>query len=309
MRASNAGPRAVFAVSMLALGAYAAAAPRSGLTATRVQESFDWSGQMESGATLRIFSGAGDITVREAQGRTARIHAVTRNGSGRDMEYTTDRDGSSLRVCALREGDRCDDDGFHGRSNWRGGQRAKADFTVELPRGVALRVGSGNGRVAVDGATAEVHASSGNGEVRVGAGAARVRASSGNGAVAVDGARGPVNASSGNGRITVSTARGPVEASSGNGNIEVRMASLTGDDDLEFSSGNGSITLYLPADFSAVVEASSGNGGVETDFPIQVNGRISRNRLRGTIGNGGRKVTASTGNGRIALRRGAGDHD
>ncbi|HEU0055601.1 MAG TPA: DUF4097 family beta strand repeat-containing protein [Longimicrobium sp.] len=302
MRASNAGPRAVFAASMLALAVYAAAAPVTGLTATRAQESFDWSGAMDDGATLRVYAGAGEIVVREAQGRTARVHAVTRNGSGRDMEYVSDRDGSGVRVCALRSGDRCDDDGIRGRGGWRN-NRAKSDFTIEVPRGVVLRLSSGNGRVTVDGATADVRAASGNGDVRVGAGAARVKASTGNGTVLVDGARGPVEASSGNGRVTISTARGPVEASTGNGNIEVRMAQLAGDGDMEFSSGNGSITLFLPDNFSAVVDASTGNGGVNTDFPIRVQGRVSRHRLQGTIGDGGRRLSASSGNGTISIRR------
>jgi len=133
-----------------------------------------------------------------------------------------------------------------------------------------------------------------------------VRVSSGNGAVRVDAARGPVNASSGNGRVSVSTASGPMEASTGNGAIDVSMASLRGREDLEFSSGNGSITLTLPSDFSAELDASTGNGGVDSEFPMRVQGRMSRHRVRATIGDGGPRLHVSTGNGTIRLRR-AGD--
>ena len=81
------------------------------------------------------------------------------------------------------------------------------------------------------------------------------------------------------------------------------MARLSGNDDMEFSSGNGRIELTVPADFSADVDASSGNGRVATDFPITIRGRITPSRLRGTIGNGGRRVRMTTGNGSMEIRK------
>lgn len=303
MRALHAGARAVFAFSLLAVAGTAAIPnPFPGAA----QRSFEWDGEMAPGTTLRIFSFSGDITVRETSGRTARVHGVTRNGDGGDVRYTADGQGrgGAVLICALRSTGECTDEGVRDRGSWRRNSRLRADFVVELPRGVELRVGTGNGKVGVDGADANVHASSGNGEVRVGAGAERVNASSGNGAVLVEGARGPVEASSGNGRVTVRTAAGPVTASSGNGNIDVSMASLRASGDMRFSSGNGSVTLTLPAGFSGEVDASTGNGGFQSDFPVQVQGRMNRNRVRGTIGDGGPTLRISTGNGSITLRRG-----
>jgi DUF4097 and DUF4098 domain-containing protein YvlB len=95
-----------------------------------------------------------------------------------------------------------------------------------------------------------------------------------------------------------------VTATSGNGDLTVDMDTLSGDDNMEFSTGNGRIRVTLPANFAGEIDASSGNGSVETDFAIQVTGRISRTRLRGTIGQGGRRVRLTTGNGQIELRRG-----
>lgn len=307
MRPSNAGPRAAFLAVILALGAYAAATPTDSPARGAQRSDFDWNGEMRAGTTLRVYTVHGTVTVRQAAGGTARIRGVTVPGDGDEIRYVSDRDGGDVRVCALRDNANCDDDGIRSRDGGsRRGRRSRANFTVEVPRGVIVRVASGNGDVSVDGATARVHASSGNGDVQVGAGAERVNASSGNGAVTVDGARGPVHASSGNGRVTVSTAMGPVDASSGNGSINVSMAQLRGDGDLEFSSGNGSITVTLPADFSAEVEATTGNGSFQSDFPLRVVGRMSQHRVNGTIGNGGRRLRMSTGNGGIHLRRGGG---
>jgi hypothetical protein len=290
-------PRAALAASLLT---FAAAAP------ALAQRDFDWSGDMAPGSTLRVFTVSGTVTVRPSSGRTARIHAETVNASEGEIRYVTNRSGGDIQVCGLRGDASCSDDGIHGENGnggWRN-RRGRANFTVDVPRGVVLRVSSGNGDVAVDGATADVHAASGNGDVRVGAGAAEVRASSGNGVVMVDGAGGPVNASSGNGRVVISTARGPVSASTGNGRIEVAIAARAVGD-MEFSSGNGNVILTLPADFSASVDASTGNGGFDSDFPLRVIGRMSSHHVNGTIGNGGGRLHISTGNGSIALRKNA----
>ena len=289
----------------LAPAALAAAVALSAAPA-QAQRGFDWSGELSPGATLRIFTVNGAVTVRASSGNAVRIHGETENASSNDpIRYVMDRGNGGIRVCALRENSTCSDDGVQSRGDgWHVGRRSRASFTVEVPRGVVVRAGSGNGDVIVEGATADVNASSGNGDVRVGTGAAQVRASTGNGTVLVDGARGPVNASSGNGRVAVTTASGPVSASTGNGRIEVAMSSLRGSGDMTFSSGNGSVTLTLPDDFSADVEASTGNGGIHTDFPLRVIGRMSSHHLSGTIGNGGRRLHISTGNGSITLRRG-----
>ncbi|HEX2203347.1 MAG TPA: DUF4097 family beta strand repeat-containing protein [Longimicrobium sp.] len=290
----------VAAVCALALGVTAMSA------APAQQREFDWDGEIAAGRTLRVFASAGTITVRAASGSTARVRAETVGGEERDIAYSVDRASGDVLICARYEEARCTAEGIRseGGRGWSGRRRARANFTIEVPRGVLVRVGSGNGEVAVDGATADVHASSGNGDVRVGSGAARVNASTGNGDVAVDGARAAVDVSTGNGRVTVSTAAGPVEASTGNGEIAVSMASVRGDGDMRFSSGNGSVTLTLPAGFGAELDASTGNGRIESDFPIRTSGRLTGQRVRGTLGDGGRNLRISTGNGRITLRRG-----
>jgi DUF4097 and DUF4098 domain-containing protein YvlB len=177
------------------------------------------------------------------------------------------------------------------------------NITVSVPRGTRVHVGSGNGEVSLNANVAEARVSSGNGRVRVGGVQGEVTASSGNGEVTVDRVTGPVRASTGNGDVSVSAVTGPVQASSGNGDLLVSMDRLPGSDDLEFSSGNGRIELTVPADFSAELEASTGNGRITTDFPIRIIGRISPTRLRGTIGEGARRVRMSTGNGSIEIRK------
>ena len=86
--------------------------------------------------------------------------------------------------------------------------------------------------------------------------------------------------------------------------LQREMTELRAASDMEFTTGNGRIEVTVPAEFNADIDASTGNGGIRTDFPIQVSGRISKTRLRGTIGQGGRRLRLVTGNGEIEIRKG-----
>lgn len=262
-----------------------------------------FTGQIANGAWLRVRTPKGDIKVDETSGSTVTVTARERRGEyGESARFEVTRDGNNVTVCAIiPETRRCDADGD--RVGSTRGRTTNVDFTVSLPRGVRLVATSGNGDVDIRNAGSDVEAASGNGEVSVNGAGGYVDASSGNGDINVDRAGGHVDASSGNGDITVNTSRGPVSAHSGNGRIEVEMASLAGDDDMEFNTGNGSIVVKLPANVSATIEANVSQNGFETDFPIQMPGGWRSDHIRGTIGNGGRRIRMSTGNGHVALRK------
>ena len=265
-----------------------------------------FSGSVPNGAWLRVRNHKGDVRVTETAGSTATVTARNRGTSAFDEEtkFEVRRDGQNVTICAItRRTSRCDERGY---SSYGGSDRdySRTDFIVALPRGVKLDASTGNGEVDIRNAGAEVAAASGNGEVNVSGAAGRVRATSGNGDVTVDRADGDVQASSGNGDIRVTTARGPVSASTGNGGIDVSMSTLSsGDDDMDFNTGNGTITVAFPSNLSARVEANGSVRDFETDFPIQMGRGFSTNHVRGTIGDGSRRIRFSTGNGHIRLKK------
>lgn len=263
--------------------------------------------RVSAGGEIGIFAPMGTITVTEGTGNSLEYRAEKLRGDADDIGFVVLNTSRGITICAVYdEDDECRENGMNSnRRNWnrRWNDRARANITVTVPRGTSLHVSSGNGEVSVTAAASEARVASGNGKVRVRGIQGRVDASSGNGTVTVDDVTGPVNASSGNGDVSIGTVNGPVSASSGNGDILVAMDRLTGDGDLEFSSGNGRIEVTVPSDFSAQVSANTGNGRITTDFPIQLIGRISPTRLRGTIGDGKRKLTMSTGNGSMEIRK------
>lgn len=269
----------------------------------------DWSGRVRDGATVRVLTFNGDVAVEAGAGDAVDVQGRARGTAAQRERVTFEvlEHADGVTICARTEWQRCTETGVESES--RGSERrdrpsaGSANLTVRLPRGVHLHASSGNGDVRVAGAGRDVRATSGNGQVDVlGAGGA-VRATSGNGAVTVSDAGGGVNASSGNGRITVTTSQGPVKASTGNGAIDVRMASLRGTEDMEFSSGNGRITVRLPDDFAGELDLGTGRGDAYSDFPVTVQGRIQRTRLRGTVGGGGPTVRLRSGNGDVEVRK------
>jgi hypothetical protein len=269
---------------------------------------FTWSERIAPGEWLRVYGSNGRISVTEASGESAEVvgEKDVRRGRVEDIAFEVRRASDGVTICAIiSEEVRCDDDGIRHRGRWNDDSNGRrVNFTVRLPKGVRIAAHSGNGDVAVAGASAEVSAASGNGDVRVATAGGPVSASSGNGEVRVERAAGPVRASSGNGRVTVLTSRGPVNASSGNGDVEVTMDAIADvADDMEFSSGNGTITVTVPADFAGELEATTGSGKFYSDFPITLRGRIDPRHVRATIGRGGRRLTMSSGNGDVELKK------
>lgn len=289
--------RRTFNVLLIALAVPAVA------VAQERDRDFNFSDRVPAGAWLRVHSTHGDIRVTRASGDRVEVVGRKSGDDAADLRITAVRNGDDVIICAVFEGAQCDAEGIRSSRRWSHDGEGSVDFEVRLPRGVKIRAATGNGEVAVSGATAEVQATSGNGAVSVASSGGPVRASSGNGDIDVSEAGGEVTARSGNGDIRVTTTAGPVTASTGNGSIDARMSSLTGTEDMAFRTGNGDVSVTLPANFEGEIEARLPNGRLESDFPLRVEGRLDPRRLRATIGGGGRRITITSGSGGAEIRK------
>jgi DUF4097 and DUF4098 domain-containing protein YvlB len=250
---------------------------------------------MAPGTTLRVLDLRGDIRVVPATNDEATVDGQTRGPASDRYPIVLEpqTDGQNVTICVYRKGaDRCEAGGMRGddvdmdSDHDDGGRHGGADITVLLPKGVRIQVVSGNGHIEVFGAGSDVIASSGNG------------------AVTISGAEGRVNARSGNGAVEVASAAGPVSASTGNGAIDVRMGELVPTSDMHFSTGNGTITVTLPAAYAGELDASTGHGMIVSDFSFRVIGRLSPEHVHAEIGTGGGgRLRLVTGNGDLVLRK------
>jgi DUF4097 and DUF4098 domain-containing protein YvlB len=149
------------------------------------------------------------------------------------------------------------------------------EWLIKVPKGVVLDLRTTNGGVRLNDLANEIHAKTTNGGVV------------------------------GN-HINPSV----VDARAVNGGIEFELsAPLEGADSIEMETVNGGVTLTLPSQSKATIEARCVNGGVHVDgLEISKDEQSSdfdkRRRLNGTMNGGGAHVKMSTTNGGVRLSSG-----
>jgi DUF4097 and DUF4098 domain-containing protein YvlB len=164
------------------------------------------------------------------------------------------------------------------------------------------------GGVIVDGSPRELNVNTGSGDVVVdaGAGAREIDLISGSGSVELYAEGSEVSVETVGGDITV-VGLGLLDTSLGStaGSIHF-TGDLVGTNDYDFESFHGGITVILPADVSAVIDASSFAGGIQNDFGFEPRsserGKVGK-RLDFEVGGGEADVFIKTFSGSIEIRK------
>ncbi|HET9454195.1 MAG TPA: DUF4097 family beta strand repeat-containing protein [Gemmatimonadaceae bacterium] len=254
-----------------------AAAPLAQLPAQQPaqQPDFRWEKAIPAGRIVRIHNLNGDVIVAPSTSGKVEVTGARRgrirNADDVTVEVVETADG--LVICSMfRNADMdCDERGMRVHSSGRRDRDdwddARIDITVRLPKGHELTAGSVSGDVRVTGAEGDVRVSSVSGDVHLDAPkASRVR------------------------------------ASSVSGDVEVRIHELTGSGALSFTSVSGNVDVDLPKGVDADVTMRTVSGSMESDFPLTLNGRMSRRSFEARIGKGGRELEVRTVSGDVRLR-------
>ena len=124
-----------------------------------------------------------------------------------------------------------------------------------------------------------------------------------NGALAVEGVSGRLELRTTNGSLALTDVGGDVRARTQNGSLNVQLAG-TGwqGEGLDAETQNGSVRLTVPDRFAGLLETGTVNGSIHTDFPVTLQGRISR-RLSVPLNGGGKTIRAMTTNGTVRISR------
>ena len=222
----------------------------------REGQPFHWSARLAAGKTLGVHGINGRIHVERGTGSEVVVDAETwsmRGDPGRvKVEVEETSRGVQIRARYPRQ--------------WGhlGADDVRVDFTVRLPAGVDVELGTVNGAIEAEGLQNRVTASTVNGAVRI-------------------------------------ETAGEAEARTVNGSITARATPRTGD--LAFRTVNGSVRLELPAAASARVSAHTLNGSIRSDFPVRIHGGWIGHNMNGTLGAGAADLEIHTVNGSILLRR------
>ena len=240
---------------------------------TAAAQDFNWHGPLAKGKRLEVKGVNGDVRAVLASGSEAVVNATkhSRRSDPDEVEIKVVESDDGITICAVyptprhaRQENTCEPgDRWHSSTE---DNDVTVDFEVRVPAGVEFEGQPVNGEMSAEGLKADVHASTVNGSVRV-------------------------------------STTGLAEASTVNGSVYVEMGRSNWDDQLEFSTVNGGITLIMPGKLDTEVRASTVNGEIESDYPLTISGKFGPRRLRGTIGAGGRTLNLSTVNGEIRLRK------
>jgi hypothetical protein len=264
----------------------------------REEQRFAVSGRPE--VVLKTFDGA--IRV-ESWDRPEVLVIIERQAGDENslesIEVKSDQQGNRITVEVLKpEQRRAIDVGMHvGRS---------AALIVSVPRDADVSARSGDGAVALDNIAGRVDVNTGDGAVSVRRSVGDVVVRTGDGAVSLDDVRGQVEVDTGDGAVRIDGVLQRVKARTGDGAVVVRASdgsAAAADWDLE--TGDGGVTVGLPAAFGAELDARSNDGRVTVNgFDMTGATRDDEDRgVRGRIGSGGSRLTIRTGDGGITVVR------
>ena len=105
-----------------------------------------------------------------------------------------------------------------------------------------------------------------------------------------------------NGKIIADDITGSIRCKTTNGSIKASFLSVEEEDEMSFSSTNGSIRLYLPYRINAEIKARTTNGSIHCDLPTRERYSRSKKKFDGVINDGGMFIYISTTNGSIHIQ-------
>lgn len=241
------------------------------LEAQKKDDAFDWKGRVAAGKTLAIRGVNGDIRVTQASGGEAVVHAAkhARKGDVNSVQVKVEEDADGVTICAIYSRDTsltCSSKSNRHKDDWDDGNEVSVDFTVQVPAGVRFEGNTVNGGVEASGLTADADVATVNGDVEL-------------------------------------ATAGVGSATTVNGSVKLRLGKPSWTGSLDAKTVNGSVVVEMPAPSDLEVTAGTLNGSVSSDFPLTMQGKMSPQRLRGTIGKGGPKLRLESVNGDVSLRR------
>jgi len=123
-----------------------------------------------------------------------------------------------------------------------------------------------------------------------------------NGGVDVAGVAGNVKVSSVNGPVTARNLESEAQISTVNGRVEASFDKLQGTPSISLHTVNGSISLAIPDNSNAELNASTVHGRIASDFGMPASSRRRPGgSFSGRIGRGGARIKLSSVNGGISI--------
>jgi DUF4097 and DUF4098 domain-containing protein YvlB len=124
-----------------------------------------------------------------------------------------------------------------------------------------------------------------------------------NGGIVIAEVNGRIDFNALNGGVVLKRCGGSVHGTTMNGGLVVELAGDRWDGEtLDVRTTNGGVSMSVPENYSAYLQTGTVNGNISVDFPVTVQGRITK-ELALNLGSGGATVKAMTTNGGVRIKR------
>ena len=285
-------PRLAAAVLVLALAAASTPAVAAAAAVTRYERDFPTAGR--PALVLRADDAGVHVTTWDRPAVGIRVTTQGWTLGGRGVAVDASQSGDRV-LCEVREP--------HPVASFTFGQRSTL-VEVRVPREADLDLTTGDGSITLAPLSGEV------------------RARTGDGTIEADGLRGQITLTTGDGRIRASALDGSLVARSGDGGITLEgrfdrlevgtrdgRVTATADEgsrlaaEWSLESGDGSLTLRVPATLRADLDLRTGDGGLTVDLPVETTGSLRRHVLFGRLNGGGPVLRMRSGDGSIRLEK------
>jgi DUF4097 and DUF4098 domain-containing protein YvlB len=252
--------------------------------------------QVNGHASLSVNTGDGQVTVTGTDQKQI------------DAQVTTEGyklGPNDVQVVESQNGDRVSIELKFPHMSWHmfGGSRSLR-VEVRVPRDIDLDVRTGDGNISATNVAGKLQFDSGDGNVTANNIHGEIRMHTGDGRIEGRGFDGSLDANTGDGSVKVEGRFDALDLKTGDGSIDAQVgAGSKVGNSWNVHSGDGSITLRLPGDLSANLDAHTGDGSITLDIPIQVSGSLSHSAVRGKLNAGGGTLSVSSGDGSIHVEK------
>jgi hypothetical protein len=215
-----------------------------------------------------------------------------------------------LYVDAYQEGDRVQVEVRRATSPGRGNRyfsvhsgSVRSNVEIRMPREADLTLITEDGGIEVERIDGNIDAESDDGRLQFREVRGMIRGRTSDGSIVGVDLTADVDVSTEDGRIELEGSFGSLTATTSDGSIKVHSLerSPQSTEDWVIRTSDGSITLVLPSDFSAELEATTGDGRIVNELPLEESNQ-SKTRLKGRLGDGGKLLLIRTSDGRIVLK-------
>ncbi|MCI0514264.1 DUF4097 domain-containing protein [candidate division KSB1 bacterium] len=158
------------------------------------------------------------------------------------------------------------------------------------------------GSIELLGCKGKAEVKTSGGSIKIGEVAGEVQAYTSGGSIHIDKAQGNVEAHTSGGSVKVAEVMGTINASTSGGSVSASISKQPAHD-CSLETSGGSVTVQLAEKIGVNVDAKTSGGRVITEFPITVQGEISKHELEAKVNGGGPNLILRTSGGNIYLKK------